>query len=354
MMRKLDRYIARTVFAAVLMVLLVIVSLDAISALIDQMGETKADYNVYEVLVYVGLTLPGRIYEHIPFSSLVGCLIGLGLLAGSSELVVMRAAGMSVARIIWSVMRTVFLFIVIAGLLGEYVTPYTDQIAESRRALAQGDRKALESRHGLWNREGNVFMHFNAVLPNGVLFGITRYQFDENGLLESSSFSRRATFQGDHWLEEDGTITNIDPENSGNSTFNIRRWNTGLSPDLLNVLVLPPEALSIQKLYSYSRYLEQQGVDSNEYWLVFWQKVLQPLATASLVIIAISFIFGPLREVTTGFRIFSGVIVGIAFNTSQDLLGPSSLVFGFSPLVAVSIPIVICFLVGIVLLQRAR
>ncbi len=354
MMRKLDAYIARTVFASVLMVLLVIVSLDAISALIDQVGETKAAYTVYEVLIYVGLTLPGRIYENIPFSSLVGCLIGLGILAGSSELTVMRAAGMSVARIIWSVMRTVFLFIIVAGLLGEYVTPYTDQIAESRRALAQGDRKALESRHGLWNREGNIFMHFNAVLPNGVLFGVTRYQFNDNGQLASSSFSRRATFQGDHWLEEDGTVTEIDGQTSSKHQFITRRWDTALSPDLLNVLVLPPEALSIQKLYSYSRYLEDQGVDSNEYWLIFWQKVMQPLATASLVIIAISFIFGPLREVTTGFRIFSGVIVGIVFRTSQDLLGPASLVFGFSPLVAVAIPIVICFVVGFALLQRSR
>jgi lipopolysaccharide export system permease protein len=197
-------------------------------------------------------------------------------------------------------------------------------------------------------------MHFNAVLPNGVLFGVTRYQFDSQGRLSSSSFSRRATFQGDHWLEEDGTVTEIGEESSAKKTFKLRRWDTDLSPDLLNVLVLEPEALSIQKLYSYSRYLEQQGIESNEYWLVFWQKVLQPFATASLVIIAISFIFGPLREVTTGFRIFTGVIVGIVFRTSQDLLGPSSLVFGFSPLIAVVVPIVICLLVGIVLLQRSR
>jgi len=354
MMRKLDGYIARTVFGAVLLVLMVIVSLDLIAALIDQVGEIKANYTLYEVMVYVGLTLPGRIYDNIPFSSLVGCLIGLGMLAGSSELVVMRAAGVSIGRIIWAVMRTVFLFIIVAGLLGEYVTPYTDQIAESRRALAQGDDNALESRHGLWNREGNVFMHFNAVLPNGVLFGVTRYQFDDSQQLTSSSFSRRATYQGDHWIEEDGTVTKISAEGSTISTFNTRLWQSDLSPDLLNVLVLQPEALSIQKLYSYSRYLEQQGIESNEYWLIFWQKVLQPLATASLVIIAISFIFGPLRSVTTGFRIFSGVIVGIIFRTTQDLLGPSSVVFGFSPLIAVAVPILICFIIGLVLLSRSR
>ena len=131
--------------------------------------------NFVEALIYVALTLPSSVYENIGFSALVGCLIGLGALASSSELVVMRAAGVSVAQITWAVMKPVLLFIVMALLLGEYVTPLSDQVAESRRAIAQGDTRALESKHGLWNREGNEFMHFNAVLPNGKLYGVTRY-----------------------------------------------------------------------------------------------------------------------------------------------------------------------------------
>ena len=201
-MRRLNRYVARSVVGAVAMVLLVLVALDAISALIDEMGEVEGDYTILEVLIYVGLTLPTRIYEQIPFSALVGCLWGLGSLAGSSELVVMRAAGISIARITWTVIKPVLWFIALGLALGEYVTPLTDQIAESRRALAQGEKEALQSRRGLWSREGNEFMHFNAVLPNGVLFGVTRYGFDEQGRLQSSSFIKRATYQGGGvWLE---------------------------------------------------------------------------------------------------------------------------------------------------------
>ncbi len=352
-MRKLSRYIGRTVVASVSMVLLVIVSLDAIAALVDQLGELKRDYDFTQALIYVGFTLPGRIYENIPFSSLVGCLVGLGILAGSSELVVMRAAGVSLLQITWSVMKPVLLFIVLSIGLGEYVTPLTDQIAESRRAIAQGDRNALESRHGLWNRDGSEFMHFNAVLPNGRLYGVTRYRFDAEGQLLTSSFAETAIFQGDHWVEENGKETLLQDDDIQNHHFNWRRWETQLSPKLLNVLVLEPEALSIQNLYSYSHYLEQQGIESSEYRLAFWKKLLQPLATASLVLIAVSFIFGPLREVTMGYRIFTGVIVGIVFRTSQDLLGPSSLVFGFAPLLAVLVPILVCLLVGTLLLRKA-
>ncbi|GAB3093512.1 LPS export ABC transporter permease LptG [Aestuariicella hydrocarbonica] len=353
-MRKLSRYIGRTVIGAVAMVLLVIVALDAIAALVDQLGELKGDYDFIEALMFVGLTLPGRIYENIPFSSLVGCLVGLGILAGSSELVVMRAAGVSLAQITWAVMKPVLFFIGLSLVLGEYVTPLTDQIAESRRAIAQGDRHALESRHGLWNRDGKEFTHFNAVLPNGRLYGVTRYQFDDQGKLLASSFARTAIFQKDHWIEESGKETVLTETGIEKHDYAWRRWDTKLSPALLNVLVLEPDALSIQDLYSYSKYLQQQDIESSQYQLAFWKKLLQPLATASLVLIAVSFVFGPLREVTMGYRIFTGVIVGIVFRTSQDLLGPASLVFGFPPLMAVLIPVLICAAIGILLLRKAN
>lgn len=353
-MRKLNNYIARTVIGAVGMVLLVIVALDAIAALVDQLGELKGDYDFLQALFYVGFTLPGRIYENIPFSALVGCLVGLGILAGSSELVVMRAAGVSLAQITWAVMKPVLLFIALSLGLGEYVTPLTDQIAESRRAIAQGDEHALESRHGLWNRDGNEFMHINAVLPNGRLYGITRYQFDPDGKLLSASFADTAMFRNDYWVEEDGKESLISDEGIETHTYNSRRWNTSLSPELLNILVLEPDALSIQNLYSYSGYLEQQGIENNQYQLAFWKKLLQPLATASLVLIAVSFIFGPLREVTMGYRIFTGVIVGIVFRMTQDLLGPASLVFGFSPLLAVLVPLLVCAGIGVYLLRKAN
>jgi lipopolysaccharide export system permease protein len=80
---------------------------------------------------------------------------------------------------------------------------------------------------------------------------------------------------------------------------------------------------------------------------------LQPFTIVSLVLIAISFVFGPLRQVTMGYRIFAGVIVGLVFRTLQDLLGPASVVFGFSPFLAVVLPAIICSLIGLWLLRRA-
>jgi lipopolysaccharide export system permease protein len=352
-MRQLSRYISTSVLAAITLVLLIIVAIDAIGAINDGRGDIAKDYTFKQVIIYVALTLPARIYEYLPMSSLIGCLIGLGVLANNSELVVMRAAGMSVLRIVWLVLRPILVLVFLGSLLGEYVVPYTDQYAESRRMLLKGGKTAQESVSGFWNKEGNEFMHFNAVYPGGVLFGVTRYQFDDQHVLQQSSFAGRASFQGDHWVEELGAVTNFLGDRTEVTTFVTRDWNTKLSPELLNLIVLPPESLAMRGLNEYSNYLKEQGQDASKYELVFWDKALQPLTIISLVLIAISFIFGPLREVTMGYRVFAGVVVGLVFRTSQDLLGPASIVFGFSPLLAVAFPAIICCLIGVILLRRA-
>lgn len=352
-MKKIKRYIGRSVTSSIAVVLLVIVALDFISELVDQLDKVADDYTLAEVFVFAGLSIPSSVYDYLPLSSLVGCLIGLGVLASTSELTVIRAAGVSVVQIIWAVMRPVLGYIALGVILGEYVTPTTDQYAESRKAIALGHQSALQGQRGVWNREGNEFMHFSAVLPNGKLFGITRLNFDESGQLLSSTYVESAIYQGDSWFERNGVTTILDEDEVRTEAFATGVWESDLSPKLLDVLVLPPEDLPMKRLSTYADYLERQGQDAKEYRLAFWQKALQPLATASLVMIAISFIFGPLRQVTMGFRIFSGVIVGIVFRTSQDLLGPSSLIFGFSPLLAVLLPISVCALVGVILLRRS-
>jgi len=126
-----------------------------------------------------------------------------------------------------------------------------------------------------------------------------------------------------------------------------------LKPELLSTVIMEPESLSITGLWQYTHYLAEQGLNNGRYWLAFWVKVLQPLVTAALVLMAISFIFGPLRSVTLGQRVFTGVVIGFVVRISQDLLGPASLVFGFSPLLAVLIPAGACALAGFWLLRRA-
>ena len=352
-MVKLDRYIGTSVFFAILAVLGIIVGLALLFAYIDELGDISATYGLLDAGVWVLLTIPRRIYEMLPMAALIGCLIGLGNLASSSELTIMRAAGVSIRRIVWAVMKPMLVIMLAGVLIGEYLAPWSENLAQANRAMAQGGGEAQSSKRGLWHRQGDEFIHINAVQPNGVLLGVTRYQFDAQRNLLSASFARRALFQSDHWQLEDVVTTQLQEQSTAVVNSPSQRWDVQLNPQLLGTVVLEPEALSVTGLWRYIHYLADQGLANGRYWLAFWTKVLQPLVTAALVLMAISFIFGPLRSVTLGQRVFTGVLVGFVFKIGQDLLGPSSLVFGFPPLLAVLIPAAICALAGLVLLRRA-
>lgn len=352
-MNLLDRYIARTLLMACLMVLFTLIGLDLLFAFIAEMDDVAGDYTLAAAGHYILLTVPRRLYEYMPMSVLVGCLAGLGLLANSSELTVMQAAGVSKVRILGAVLQAVLVLILFATLLGEFVAPRTEQAADAERTIARGGERALV-RGGVWLRDGDWFMHVNAVRPDGSLHGITFYILDAKRDLTEAGFARRADYQqqGD-WLLRDVRLTHFESERIRTEQIDERRWASELDPGLLQVLAADPDDMSMRALHRYGNYLQAQEIDATPYRLAFWKKVLQPLAIIGLVLVAMSFIFGPLRSVTMGQRIMVGIVTGLTFKIVQDLLGPASAVYGFAPLAAALAPIAACYLVGGWLLRRA-
>ncbi len=352
-MRRIDGYVMRTVGGAMFLVMVVVLSLDLIFGFIAELEDTRNGYQTLEALWYVALTLPRRIYDYLPLGAFMGCLVGLGSMASSSELTVIRAAGVSLRRIVWSAMKPALVVVVLGVFIGEYVAPPAERLAQSEKAVALGAGQNVASATGVWHREGDVFIHLNAVQPNGVLHGVSLFRFNEERELQSSSFAKRAIFQGDHWRLEDVRTTRIEETGTTLETDQSLRWDSGLSPRVLSVLIVKPENLSMTGLFTYANYLEEQDLNAARYWLAFWKKTLMPLGTAVMVLVAISFIFGPLRSVTMGFRVFTGLMVGLLFKYMQDLLGPMSLVYGFNPMLAVLVPIAVNAVVGAILMRRA-
>ena len=355
MSKRLSGYIGVNVMSAIAVALVAIVGLDVVAGIIDQMGDIKRNYQFVDVLIYTATKLPSTIYEYTPLASLIGCLVGLGMLATNSEVIVMRAAGVSLFRIVLLVFKPVVVFILLAALIGEYFSPYLDQLADSKREYLRKGESALDSTSGFWAKEGDEFIHFNAVFPGGVLFGVTRYRLNEQRELEEASFSSRASFNNTEgfWVEENVSSTLFVEQQTYTRKWVTRNWKTELTPEVLTLKILPAEALSASSLNNHIDYLEQRKADSAKYRLAFWSKVLQPLAIFGLVLVGIAFVFGPLRQATVGFRVFVGVLFGISFKLLSDILGPLSIVFEMPPVLAVLAPIVICFAIGLFLLKRA-
>lgn len=358
-MRQLDRHIRNTVFATMVVVIALIGSLDLVFSLVDELAEVQGAYTVGNALLFVVLTLPTSIYELLPFGALGGALIGLGILASNQELVVMQAAGVHIWRIVLAVIKPT-LIIMLAGLiLGEFVSPPLEQIANSRRAVQLSGNDSIAAQEGTWRKVGNEYIHINAIAPGGrSLIGITRYRINDQSQIVAASFAARGDYVVDadraFWQLSDVRESLFQPGRVELVNYLQEDWMVDLSPELLSVLLVEPDNQSISGLYRFAQFFEAQGLDSSTFFLSFWKKVLQPLSTLSLVILAISFIFGPLREATSGYRIFISLAIALLFTLVRQMMEPASLIYGFSPLLAVLFPIFLVSMLGFYYMRQVR
>lgn len=352
-MRKLDAYIANNVILATLVVIIVIVSLDSIFALIGEIDDLRGAYQLPQALQYIGMRLPRRVYEYMSMACLVGCLAGLGSLAASSELTVMRAAGVSIARISLAVLKPTAVFMLISVLNAQFAIPNLERMADSMKTVALGQDEIMSNKgKGYWHREGSEYTRFSAADPKGVLYGISIYSFDEEKYLTKVRYAKKALYFENAWHMQEINQLDLSAEHTEVSTKDNEVWHSELTPRGLNVVMYEPRDMAITDLYSYSSYLKKEGLNADKYLLSFWSKVNQPIGTFALVLLGISFIFGPLRAVTPGFRIFSGIMVGLIYKYAEELLAPVSIISGFPPLLATLVPTVICFIAAYYMMRK--
>ena len=358
-MKLLDSHIRNTVLLSMLVVISLIAALDLLLTLADQLGDTDENFSMFDALTFVLYTTPTSIYELLPFSALGGALIGLGVLASNNELVVMQAAGVKIWRIVWAVLKPTLFIMVLSLLLGEFVSPPLEQIARSNKAIQRSGNEAINTEQGSWRKIGNEYIHINAIASGGEqLYGITRYQLDADRRIVATSFAASANY-----IEDDESsywqLNNVDASLLAADSISVQHylqedWQVVLSPEILSMLLVRPDRQSISGLYRFARFFDTERLESSTYYLAFWNKLLQPVATLALVILAISFVFGSLREATMGYRVFVAMGIGLVFTILQRLMEPASLLFGISPFLAVLIPILICGGLGLFFLQRTR
>ena len=364
----INRYVRKTVAMACLVIFVGFISLDLVFRLIGEIDNVTGDYTLWLSIIFELCNTPARVYEMMPIIGLIGCLTGLGSLANTSELMIMRTSGISTFQLLFMAVKPTLIFMLCAMFIGEYIAPESEQYARNMRAEARGTATTQNLRYGKWLREGDDFIFVNVVDPSGKMFGVNIFQFDENKQLRSLLQGKEAIFQNNQWQISNVTISEFirndtdaidglladQHQDIKHSQVDSYVWQSDLKPRLLTVAAAIPEDLGMRDLWSYMRYLKAQNLNSSEYELVFWEKFFYPLIMFGLVLIGIAFVFGPLRQASMGYRVFWGILTGVLFKTLQDTLAPLSVVFGFSPIVAILIPILACLILGTFFLLRAK
>lgn len=355
-MRKLDRYVAASFLRSFFLVIFILLSLFSFIELVAQLDDVgKGQYELTDAFVVVALTTPRRIVDLISLSTLLGSIIGLGLLADRGELLAMRAAGISGKRICASVLGAVALLVVGAGLLGESVAPPWEQRARTLRSQAFAGPGMLITKHGFWARRGDSFIHVGEAFQGGRAADLDVYERDEEGRLTMFAHAREAVIDADKaWLLRDIEQKIISSEGIKTRHLPSLAMRSFLSSQQVAILELPPDSLSVLELYEYILALRDRGQNVDRYILVLWQKMAMPLTTCAMVLLSLPFVFGSLRVRTAGFRIMVGSIAGVLFYIGNQIAGHFGLVYGLHPAVTTLTPVAAILAVAFVLWRRVR
>ncbi|MBL6687536.1 MAG: LPS export ABC transporter permease LptG [Pseudomonadales bacterium] len=352
----LSRYIGLEVLWAVCFASAGLVGLLAVFTFLEEIKDFQNRYDFVAALTFIGLSVPRLFYETLPFSILIGGLVGLGGLAAKSELIVMRAAGVSTFRIVIFAAIPCLLFALAGSVVGEFVLPKAEREARLGRQQARDQAETIAPEFGVWTRDGEAFLHLAAV-RDAEISGLKWYLFEQQKLILTRS-ARGAEYRDDdanpHWMLFDVTEVRFSEQGSELMVWPEKIWLTQLTPSSIgNELLVQPERMSVSSLSQKIERLESEALNSEGYRLGYWSKVLQPFVALSLLLLAASAVFGPLRESSVGMRIFTGLVIGVLFKFLQDLLAPVALVYGVPPLLAVIAPIGICLWFGFWQLRKA-
>ncbi|MBS9436232.1 lipopolysaccharide ABC transporter permease LptG [Photorhabdus noenieputensis] len=354
----LDRYIGRTILQTILMTLFMLVSLSGIIKFVEQLRKVgQGEYTTISAGLYALLSVPKDIQIFFPMAALLGALLGLGTLATRSELVVMQASGFTRMQIAGSVMKTAIPLVILTMVIGEWVAPQGEQMARNYRAQKMLGGSLVSTTKGMWAKDGDDFIYIQRIVSDTEIKGVNIYHFSDDKKLLSVKYATSAVYDEDSDLWKLSQVEESDLTDSKKITGSQRisaDWKILLTPEQLNVVALEPEALSISGLYQYIKYLKQSEQESGRYQLNMWKKIFAPLSVAVMMLMALSFIFGPLRSVPMGVRIVTGITFGFLFYVLNEIFGPLSLVYNMPAVLAALLPSLLFLIVSIYLLLKRQ
>ena len=380
-LKVLGRYVRRNALLAIIGAVVGLWALQLIFSYLSELDSLDDSYTMSEAIKYIFYRSPYFLEQFIPTGALLGAVVGLGLLANKSELVVMRAAGVSIYRIVGWVLQPALIFVLLALAINQFVLPHSNQLAKDIND--EDSRSLVTSVRGYWTvqprfenaQDGSVkpagsdILYIDYADVQGNIGEVKRWHLDNDGNLQTAIHAKDGQYVGRQaldsssgtpsgqyryeWQLNDMTTLSINQGfESSQAVFASDTLSLPFAPESVYLLTRKAEDLSLTQLYEHRQFMRGQGNRSLEHELAFWQKLLSPLSILSLVIVACSFVFGSLRTHSLGLRIVVALLFGLLFSYVQDLVGFVSLATGFSPLLMVLLPILGSAALGFYLIKR--
>ncbi|MDQ5879731.1 MAG: lipopolysaccharide export system permease protein [Pseudomonadota bacterium] len=334
------RYLVKEISGAVLLVLVAFLALFSFFDLIAELRDVgKGGYQLQHALGFIVLKLPGRIYELMPIAVLIGALYAISTLARHSEITVLRASGLSTGRLLLTLLQIAAVFGLITLATGELLVPPVERMAKQFRLSSIGKLMAQEFRTGLWVKDDMTFVNVRSVTPDGQLRSIRIYEFNKQAQLASVSEAEEGVFLPPaSWTLKKVVRTSLDGNRGSVSTQPEVVWDSALNPDILAVLLVRPETMSIMHLVSYTKHLRDNKQKTQRYEIALWKKAIYPIAVLVMIALALPFGYTHNRVAGVSLKIFAGVMIGVLFHMLNGLFSNLGAINSWPPFTSAAMP----------------
>ena len=351
----LTLYIIKEVTKGSLLAILLLLTLFNLFTFSDELKELgKGEYGLKEILMYLALTSPRVFFELVPSSALLGSLFVVGAMANNREIVAMRAAGLSTAWIIRSIMLAGLLLVIIAVFVGEFIAPASERTAQILKTTAQNNGVVMRSQYGMWLREGNRFINVRRILDDGSLGDIRIYEIDDQHRLNRITQVDHGKFLGNkQWKLSNIRQSFVNPNQIGAETKPEMEWRSSIDSDLLKVAVVNSDNLSLYDLYMYIDFLKTNNQKSRIYEMAFWSRLVNPLVTFVMLMVSVPFVIGIGRGIGAGGRIMMGILIGMSFNILDRIASNMGLIYDVNPLLMAVTPSTLVFCIALYYVWKA-
>lgn len=329
----LVRYLGREILGAMAVALVALLLLFAFLDLIQEITDLKPPaYTLARAMLFVLLSVPGHLQELLPAATVIGALFAFARLSASSEFTVMRASGLSVQRLVLYMLVLGMLPGGLIFVLGEYVAPHTDRTAQQLKLRATSGIVAQQFRTGLWAKDGQHFINIRELLPDSGLRDMRIYSFDQDFRLQSIRHAAKASWQANGaWRLEDVDQTQIAPTGTLIEHKAEMTWRSDVTPDLLAVLAITPDRMSIQALRTYIEHLRENKQNAARYEIALWSKLSYPLVAPVMLLLALPFAYASPRGSSVSGRVLAGILIGMGFHLVNRLAGHIGLLYDLPP-----------------------
>ena len=345
-MKIVQRYFIVNLVWTTALALAVLVGIFAFLSLIDQLEDAgQGNYDAYQAITYVILTVPRLAYEIMPIAAMIGGMTCIALFARNNELDIIRLAGVSQYSLAVLLAKAALVIVLFSVLIGEFVVPASEIQARYQRSVALTEQVAMRTKYGFWARDQNSFINIRKILPGNIIEDIYIYEFDDQDRLRSSIAADNARFIDDHWVLEDVDRTIIDGSGISREQYGKAAWESWVDDKLINLVIINPLYMSLWNLSDSIRALKSNSQSAATYEQAFYGKLVRPFTILAMVILAIPLVAARNRSAGLGQHVFTGTLLGVIFYFVNSASGHIGIVYGVQPFLSSAFPTLLLYLI---------